>query len=164
VSLVAEADRLPTSTSGMPYPERVRLVALAQQSVQRAKDEIVRRAATGAEQRYAADLERLFTERRSEYMAAAGRSEDAADDAGRKLSNRQPRASVRAEHEALVAAFRERLITTRELHAAVQGADPDRAFAAASQLDSGGAEMRAAVERVVDRLGYWDRWPTPADS
>jgi hypothetical protein len=77
VSLAAEVDRL-RSDGSIPFPERVRQVALRQQAARQAKDEAVRRAAGGP---YAVALDRLFEERRSEYVRTAAISERAISEA-----------------------------------------------------------------------------------
>jgi hypothetical protein len=163
VSLVTEIDRLRTQTA-IPFPERARQVTLTLQTARQTKDELVLRAATGDERRYAAALDRLFEEPRSEYATAAARSERATEQAMQKLARIRPPAPAAAEHEALVAAFGAQLTAARESHAAAQAADPERAAAVAAQWDAAMAALRDARTRITDRLGHGDRWPVPADS
>jgi hypothetical protein len=162
VELAEEHDRLRAERTASP--SHARAVTATQVAARQVREKLARHAASDEQRGYVAELDDLLGRRQDEYATAAARSERATTDAVRKLARIRPPESGAAEHDALSNAFRAHLDVARAFHESTQAAEPERVAAAISAWDASVAKLRAAVQQVMDRLDFYERWPGPEPS
>jgi hypothetical protein len=147
-----------------PLAERARQSARALRAVDETTERLTGASANDAQRRYAAALDGFKRERLADYAASTRKAELASERAFDTLDRMRPPSAATSEHAAMVEAFREYVAAARAFHAAADSSEPERAGAAAQQLDAVAARLRSACAAVVERLDGGVRRPNPADA